>query len=88
MLYIILAAQDTFYLRSKELERSRLQSVLMNSKTPRLEFLPKFHFEPAGPRDVYESQPYWVGKLRLILLNELADKPHNASLKCFASRQT
>ena len=82
-----LAVYDHLYLNTEKLERRQLQSVLISSKTPERKFLERFAFEPVGSVGVYESKPTWGGVLRLILLNELADAPQNAPLKCFASRQ-
>ncbi|MEO5370404.1 MAG: DUF4351 domain-containing protein [Magnetococcus sp. DMHC-1] len=78
---------DTLYLETAHLERHQLRSVIISSITPRREFLERFAFEPVGPVGVHESRPLWGGVLRLIFLNELADDPRNAALKCFASRQ-
>ncbi|MEO5330623.1 MAG: hypothetical protein H7839_01260 [Magnetococcus sp. YQC-5] len=78
---------DTLYLETAHLERHQLQSVIISAITPRREYLERFVFKPVGLEGVYESTPCWGGMIRLIFLNELADKPHNAPLKCFASRQ-
>ncbi|MEO5334321.1 MAG: DUF4351 domain-containing protein [Magnetococcus sp. YQC-5] len=82
-----LSMHDTLYLETAKLERYQLQSVIMSAITPRQEYLEQFAFEPVGPNGVYQSNPFWGGNIRLILLNELADEPHNAPLKCFSSRQ-
>ena len=82
-----LTVYDYLYLNTAKLKRSQLRSVLISAKTPGQEVLERFFFKPVGPDGVYESRPLWGGVLRLILLNELADGPQNAPLKCFASRQ-
>ncbi|MBF0603753.1 MAG: DUF4351 domain-containing protein [Nitrospirae bacterium] len=82
-----LSMYDTLYLDMAKLERQQLKSVIISSITPRKEFLVKHSFHPVGPIGVYECIPPWGGVIRLIFLNELADEPHNAPLKCFASRQ-
>ncbi|MEO5330625.1 MAG: DUF4351 domain-containing protein [Magnetococcus sp. YQC-5] len=81
-----LSMHDTSYLETAKLERHPLRSVIISAITPRQEYLDRFVFEPVGPNGVYQSKPYWGGMIRLILLNELANEPHNAPLKCFASR--
>ncbi|MBF0109540.1 MAG: DUF4351 domain-containing protein [Magnetococcales bacterium] len=82
-----ISVYDTLYLKSKRLKRSQLHSVLVASQTPRPEFLTRFSFESLPVKGVYESKPTWGGRIRLILLNELANTSHNAFLKCFASRK-
>ncbi|MBF0133442.1 MAG: hypothetical protein HQL75_12740 [Magnetococcales bacterium] len=82
-----LSVYDTLYLEAAGLERHQLASVAISAVTPRDEFIERFAFKPVGPDGVFQSQPHWGGTLRLILLNELADTPRNAPLKCFASRQ-
>lgn len=82
-----LSVYDHLYLGTEKLRRDQLRSVLISSKTPDPKFLKQFAFDSVGPVGVYESRPAWGGVLRLILLNELADEPQNAPLKCFASRQ-
>ncbi|MBF0629492.1 MAG: DUF4351 domain-containing protein [Magnetococcales bacterium] len=81
-----LSVYDHLYLDSAKLQRHQLQSVLISAKTPERNFLERFAFAPVGLEGIHESKPLWGGVLRLILLNELADEPHNAPLKCFASR--
>lgn len=81
-----LSMYDTLYLNAAALERHQLRSVVISSITSRREFLERYAFKPVGPVGVYESQPLWGGAVRLIFLNELADEPQNAPLKCFASR--
>ena len=82
-----LSMYDTLYLDMAKLERPQLKSVIISSITTRKEFLARHSFKPVGPVGVYECIPPWGGVVRLIFLNELADEPQNAPLKCFASRQ-
>ncbi|MGN7611804.1 hypothetical protein ACQZV8_06935 [Magnetococcales bacterium HHB-1] len=83
-----ISAYDYFYLQREKLDREKLQSVLVGAITPRRDILRKFSFEPMEAPGVYicKRSP-WGENLRVILLNELDDKPHNAFLKCFASRK-
>ncbi|MEO5327446.1 MAG: DUF4351 domain-containing protein [Magnetococcus sp. THC-1_WYH] len=82
-----LSLYDALYLDMAKLERHQLRSVIISSITPRKEFLARHSFKPMDPVGVYECIPPWGGVVRLIFLNELADEPYNAPLKCFASRQ-
>ncbi|MBF0139289.1 MAG: DUF4351 domain-containing protein [Magnetococcales bacterium] len=77
---------DHLYLKTAKLKRHQLRSVIISSITSRKEFLVRHSFKPVGPVGVYECIPTCGGVVRLIFLNELADKPQNAPLKCFASR--
>ncbi|MGN7614488.1 hypothetical protein ACQZV8_20660, partial [Magnetococcales bacterium HHB-1] len=83
-----ISAYDYFYLQREKLDREKLQSVLVGAITPRRDILRRFSFEPMEAPGVYicKRSP-WGENLRVILLNELDDKPHNAFLKCFASRK-
>ncbi|MBF0148324.1 MAG: hypothetical protein HQL85_19380, partial [Magnetococcales bacterium] len=82
-----LSMYDTLYLDAAKLERHQLKRVIISSITSRKEFLARHSFKPVGPVGVHECIPPWGGVVRLIFLNELADEPQNAPLKCFASRQ-
>ncbi|MGN7611130.1 hypothetical protein ACQZV8_03490 [Magnetococcales bacterium HHB-1] len=83
-----ISAYDYFYLQRKELDRKRLQSILIGAITPRSDILKQFNFEPTKVAGVYICKDSrWCNNLRVILLNELDNKPHNAFLKCFASRK-
>ncbi|MBF0435201.1 MAG: DUF4351 domain-containing protein, partial [Magnetococcales bacterium] len=77
---------DHLYLKSAQLERHQLRSVIISSITPRKEFLVRHSCRPVGPVGVHEYIPSCSGAVRLIFLNELTDEPQNAPLKCFASR--
>ncbi|MBF0435110.1 MAG: DUF4351 domain-containing protein [Magnetococcales bacterium] len=77
---------DHLYLKAAKLERHQLRSVIISSITSRKEFLVRHSCKPVGPVGVYEYIPTCGGVVRLIFLNELADEPQNAPLKCFASR--
>jgi hypothetical protein len=87
---IQIVVYDYLYLtHSKTLTRTRLQSVILSAQTPQGDLLDRFGFKPVGSPGVYEcKESPWCGKIRLIALNELADTPHNAPLKCFASRRS
>jgi hypothetical protein len=82
-----LFAYDYLYRESEKLERDQLQSFLVSSKTPNTDILTRYKFEPTQKNGVYVSKMPIFGDMQVILLNELSDKPHNAVLKCFASRK-
>lgn len=75
------------YRNSEGLSRNQLQSFLVSAKTPGTTILAHHGFEPTAQKGVYISKVPFIGVMRVILLNELADEPHNAVLKCFASRR-
>lgn len=77
---------DRLYLQTNRLSRDALQSALISSKTPATDILERFGFQQNRTPGVYLSQNPWTSTLRIILLNELADTPGNAPIKCFASR--
>ncbi len=78
---------DHLYQEVEKLERRRLRSFLICSKTPGAAMLERHGFETTGKRGVYASNVALLADMRVILLNELADEPHNAPIKCFASRE-
>jgi hypothetical protein len=75
-------------IHDKNLPQERLQSVIISAQTPQGDLLARFGFKPTALPGVYrcEDSP-WCGTILVILLNELANTPQNAPLKCFASRQ-
>lgn len=77
---------DQLYMRSANLDRHELQSILVSAKTPNTDVLDRFGFEPMVEKGVYVSSTPWMSTLRVILLNQLVDEPHNAAMKCFSSR--
>jgi len=82
-----LSVYDYLYLNLGEPRRREdLQSVLVSARTPGPTFLKTFGFEPLTWPGVWLATPPWGGTVRLILLNELSEAPHNAPLKLFASR--
>ncbi len=78
---------DTFYKRANELSDVEVQTVLMSAKTPCSETLTKFGYEQTVHDGVYRSQNPLLKTIPLISLNELSNEPHNAFVKCFASRK-
>ncbi|MBF0179865.1 MAG: hypothetical protein HQM03_07550 [Magnetococcales bacterium] len=77
---------DHLYRGKQNLPRHALQSFLLLAQTPLPQTLRRFGFAQTDKPGVLVSTFPLLNRLRLILLNELMDKPHNAVLKCFASR--
>jgi hypothetical protein len=79
---------DYFYRRTQKLAEHEVGTFLVSSKTPEKETLRIFGYEMSGKPGVYRSENRLLKRISLILLNELSDTPHNAFLKCFASRKS
>ena len=82
-----LLVYDYLYGESEKLGRDSLQSFLVSAKTPSTDILSRYGFEPSAQKGVYISEAPLVSSIRVLLLNEMTDEPHNALLKCFSSRQ-
>jgi hypothetical protein len=77
---------DTFYKRAKHLKAAAVQSFLVSSQTPQADTLTHWGYEETEHPGVYHTDDKIFGRIILLSLNQLADEPHNAFLKCFASR--
>ncbi|MEO5353176.1 MAG: DUF4351 domain-containing protein [Magnetococcus sp. XQGC-1] len=75
------------YRAKQKLNRSELQCFLLLSKTPNTNIMQRFGFKQTDKAGVYAASFPILRSLRIILLNKLADEPHNAVLKYFASRK-
>ena len=78
---------DYHYKNSQRLGANELRTFLVSSRTPRRATLEKFGWHPADKPGIYKSRNPLAESVTLLLLNELADTPHNAWLRCFASRK-
>jgi hypothetical protein len=78
---------DTFYRRIQQLTRTEVQTVLVSAKTPQPATLKHLGYRATAWPGVYRSRKVLVQRIMLISLNELANLPHNAFFKCFASRR-
>ncbi len=78
---------DYFYQKSHELKRPDLQTVVASAKTQRKETLQRLGYGETALAGVYRSRYPLVKDILLLVLNELADTPYNAPIKCFASRK-
>ena len=81
-----LLVYDYLYRQSEKLQRDQLQSFLISAKTPGSDILNRYGFEATDQKGVYFSRLPLVSSIQVILLNKIADAPHNAVIKCFASR--
>jgi len=79
---------DFFYKRAKKLADEELQTVLLSAKKPQSDTLTDSDYHPTEYPGVYQTQHFVIRKVLLLSLNELSDEPHNAWIKCFASRKT
>jgi hypothetical protein len=80
-------AYDLFYRQTQELTYSDVQTFLLCAKQPLAGHLKEYGYVKTSLPGVYQSQWYsWLPPVMLLSLNELSDAPHNAWVKCFASR--
>ena len=80
-------AYDLFYKHSQKLDDAVVQTFLVCAKQPQAERLAQFGYRSTVPAGVYHHSQDLLRKIILLSLNELADSPHNACFKCFASQR-
>jgi hypothetical protein len=80
-------AYDWFYKQSQELDDTKVQTFLVCAKQPQAERLAQFGYLGTTQAGVYQHPQLLLHKIILLSLNELADSPHNAFFKCFASQK-
>ena len=80
------AGYDYFYKSSKKLTNRQVQMFLVSSKTVKQETLDKFSYFPTDKSGVLMSGNPMLEATPLLILNNLSKEPHNAYIKCFASR--
>jgi len=78
---------DYLYRCTKQKKQHEVQTFLISSKTTRQATLEQFGYSTSDSRGVYHSVNPLLKWIPLISLNELSDELHNASIKCFASRE-
>jgi hypothetical protein len=78
---------DYFYKSANKLSKKNLQSFLITAKTPRPATLKQFSYQQTQYKGVYFTPLPLAQHVILIVLNELSNEPHNAWIKCFASRR-
>jgi|GEM_PF-245870 len=80
---------DIFYRTTHELKKSEVATFILSSHTTKKELLAEYGYEEVmGLPGVYRSDYPMVSRVTVLMLNELRDVPHNAFMKCFASRST
>lgn len=78
---------ETFYTQSHNLADRDVQSFVISAKTPEGAVLKDIGYFPSGKKGVHRHNFWMLEEIPLICLNELTDEPHNAFVKCFASRK-
>ena len=78
---------DYFYKSANKFSHKQVQSFLISAKTPHSATLDEFFYQPSQCKGVYFSKLPLFRHVILIVLNELSNEPHNAWIKCFASRR-
>ncbi len=82
---------DVFYRQGQTLDDAKqddgqVRSFILSSKTPQKAFRREYGYQPTERAGVFRSTNPLLKDIPLITLNDLADTPHNAFVKCFASR--
>ncbi len=77
---------DFFYKQSKGLSDRQVQTFLISAKRTDKKTLAKFAYSPTDEKGVYRSGNPLLESVPLLSLNELPNEPHNAYIRCFASR--
>ncbi|MDM8541296.1 hypothetical protein QUF90_09425 [Desulfococcaceae bacterium HSG9] len=77
---------DYFYKISKKLTDRHVHTFLVSSKTVADKTLARFGYSQADKSGVNHSRYPLLDAVSLLTLNDLSDEPHNAYIKCFASR--
>lgn len=79
---------DYLYKQIRKVAEHDVQTFLISAKTPERTTLEAFDYKPSDKFGIYHSTNRILKRIYLISLNELSDEPHNAFIKCFASRKT
>ncbi|MGB0385780.1 MAG: hypothetical protein ACPGWR_13250 [Ardenticatenaceae bacterium] len=74
------------YQGKQKLQNEDVELFIISAKTPQKAFRSLFQYSEAEARGVYRSTNPVLERIHLICLNELKPEPHNAFIKCFASR--
>ncbi|RKZ92399.1 MAG: hypothetical protein DRR19_04390 [Candidatus Parabeggiatoa sp. nov. 1] len=78
---------ETFYRQAKELTSEEVQTFVISSKTAHKRRITGWDYAPTQQAGVYRSNNWLLKDIQLLIINELPPTPHNAWIKCFASRQ-
>jgi hypothetical protein len=80
-------AYRIFYRDHRKLKEHDVRVFLASSKTPSRKIMEKYGYRPSGRAGVYRSSFPLLNVITLISLNDLADEPHNALCRLFASKK-
>lgn len=75
------------YRIAQRLQPTDVQIFVLCAKTPQPKRLAELGYVQTEDEGVYRSVNAYVHDIPLLILNRLRDEPHNAFVKCFASRK-
>jgi len=78
---------EYFYRQAQQLNAEELACFLLSAKTPQAATLERYGYELTDTSGIYRSKQPILSHITLISLNDLADTPHNAWLRMFASKR-
>jgi hypothetical protein len=76
-----------FFYKQHHSNPKNIQTFVLSAQKPQQETFRQLGYEEAEHQGVYRSQSWLARKVVLLSLNGLSNEPHNAFVKCFASRQ-
>jgi len=76
-----------FFYKQHHSNPKDVQTFVLSAQKPQQQTFRQFGYEGTEHQGVYRSQSWLARKIVLLSLNELSNEPHNAFVKCFASRQ-
>ncbi|KOR28538.1 hypothetical protein TI03_04495 [Achromatium sp. WMS1] len=82
-----LMAYDYFYCEVGKRSLEDVACFLIVAKTPQGDWCNKFGFTATEWPGVYQGSEIFTKRIKILLLNELESTPHNAALKCFATKR-
>ncbi|CAK0775279.1 conserved hypothetical protein [Gammaproteobacteria bacterium] len=82
-----LVAYDYFYRQAEKLSTTQVACFLVVAHSPRSEVLERLELQPTNRPGVYRSEDVLLKRFMVIVPNQLEPLPHNAPLKCFATRR-
>ncbi len=78
---------DYFYRESQSLTAHDVHTVVISAKTPHRGTLRRFGYTISLKPGVYQSTAPLLGRILVLVSNQLEDTVYNAPVKCFASRK-
>ncbi len=82
-----LNAYDYFYCEAGKHQLDDVACFLIIARTPQGDWNDKFGFTVTEWPGVYQGTEIYNQRIKILLLNELEATPHNAALKCFATKR-